>query len=218
MPVDLDQGVRYNPGKRDSHVSEMIKKSPGTEDSTRTAAGPHSPENLIGAIYDDLRRIARDRLAKLPPGQTLQPTAVVHEAYIKLAGENQAHWPGRTVFLSAAARAMRDIIVDHVRRRLADKRGGGRQKIEFEGLAVPEQADGVDVIALDELLKQLQERDKRLSELVTLRYFGGASIEQAAETLGISLATANRDWRYAKAWLLAELQKGETGSHSGHQT
>src|SRR5262249_28591186 len=115
----------------------MIKKSLGTEDSTRTSADPHSPENLVPAMYDELRLIARDRLAKLPPGQTLQPTAVVHEAYIKLAGQNQALWPGRTVFLSAAARAMRDIIVDHVRRRLAEKRGGGRQRIKFEGLAVP---------------------------------------------------------------------------------
>lgn len=171
------------------------------------AGGGASPEHMLPLVYDELRRLAAHHLRKLPPGQTLQPTAVVHEAYVKLAGQERDHWTGRTLFFAAAARAMRDIIVDHVRARRAAKRGGDQQRMDIDDIAVADEQDGVDVLALDEALKKLAQHDQRLSDLVTLRYFAGASIEDAAETLGISVPTANRDWRYAKAWLLSELDR-----------
>lgn len=182
--------------------------SGGSEESTVPAGAGASPDGLLPQVYDELRRLAAHHLRKLPPGQTLQPTAVVHEAYVKLAGEERERWAGRTLFFAAAARAMRDIIVDHVRARRAVKRGGDQQRVEMDDIAVADEPGDVDVLALDEALRKLAQHDQRLSDLVTLRYFAGASLEEAAETLGISLPTANRDWRYAKAWLLGELEPG----------
>lgn len=177
----------------------------------------HAAAKLLPMVYDQLRQIARRQLDKLPPGQTLQPTAVVHEAYLKLSDDDRASWGGRTFFFAAAARAIRDIVVDHVRARQAAKRGGNRPRIVLGDLEIAQVDDGVDVLALDELLRGLEEHDPRLCEVVNLRYFAGLSLEEAAETLGVSLATVNRDWRFAKAWLMKELAKGETAVAPPHR-
>lgn len=182
--------------------------NPSLEPSTVQSAD--SAGAMIAKVYTELRDLAARHLRKLRPGQTLQPTAVVHEAYLKLAAERPGGWGGQSVFLTAAAQALRDVVVDHVRRRAADKRGGDRLRISFyDADAAVAGTDG-DVLNLDEALKRLAARDPQMSELVTLRYFAGATMEQAAEALGISLATANRAWRFAKAWLMNELREYET--------
>lgn len=187
--------------------------------SQGAAPQPHearSMEQMFGLVYDELRRLANHQLAQIQPGQTLQPTAVVHDAYVKLAGQRREAWEGRTIFFKAAARAMRDVIVDHARRNHAAKRGGGRQRIDLDDASPFVNPEDVDVVALDAALNKLAAEEARLSELVTLRFFAGASLEQAAESLGVSLATANRDWRYAKAWLREELDRTATPGPESH--
>ncbi|MFO0840668.1 MAG: ECF-type sigma factor [Phycisphaerae bacterium] len=192
--------------------------SPVSPDQPTHPSPAKSPQDLLPKVYDELRRLANARLARLPPGQTLEPTALVHEAYLRLSGAGGKNWDGRTAFFAAAARAMRDIVVERVRQRRRARHGGGMKRNDVYELALPEDDAGVDVLALHELLVRLESQDRRLGELVTMRYFAGATLEQAAESLGISLATANRDWRFAKAWLLAELQKGERRDESRHRS
>lgn len=171
-------------------------------------------DRAASLVYGELRRMAEARMAGLAAGQTLQPTALVHEAYLKLVRDAGAHWDGRAHFFGAAAHAMRDLLVDRARARGRLKRGGGRKRLELdEGLAFsadPAEGDTPDLVALDQALKRLAEHDPRAAEVVTLRFFGGLEIEQAAAALGVSVATANRDWRYAKAFLAAELEEPET--------
>lgn len=158
-------------------------------------------------IYDELRRMAGGRLAGLKAGQTLQATALVHEAYIKLV-RSDASWDSRAHFFGAAARAMRDILVDRARARGRIKRGGDRARVGFdEGLAVAADAsdDSVDLVGLDSALDKLAEHDKRAAEVVMLRFFAGLDIEQTAQALQVSVPTVNRDWRYARAFLASEL-------------
>ena len=158
-------------------------------------------ELLLPLVYGELRRLAAERLAQEAPGQTLQATALVHEAYLRLVGAEDPGWNGRGHFFAAAAEAMRRILIERARRVRALRRGGDRNRVDFDpaDLAAPERSD--DLLALDEALNQLTIKHARKAELVKLRYFAGLTIEQAAETLGISLATAHRDWNYARAWL-----------------
>lgn len=167
---------------------------------------------VLPLVYEELRRMARARMGALAPGQTLQPTALVHEAYIKLVRNPDAAWEGRAHFFGAASRAMREILVDRARGRNRLKRGGDRQRVEFDDaltIGASTGDDSVDLVALDAALNRLAEHDPRAAEVVNLRYFGGLEIEEAARALGISVATANRDWRYAKAFLASELGAGE---------
>jgi RNA polymerase sigma factor (TIGR02999 family) len=170
-------------------------------------------EQLLPLVYDELRQLAAQRLAQEKPGQTLQPTALVHEAYLRLVGADDGKaWDNRGHFFAAAAEAMRRILIDQARTKQSQRRGGGRQRVELEhvDVAAPELAP--DVLALNEVLARFEQTDPVKAQLVKLRYFAGLTIPQAAQVLGISTTTADRYWAYARAWLHAELKKGETDS------
>jgi RNA polymerase sigma factor (TIGR02999 family) len=175
---------------------------------------PHGANQLLPLVYEELRRLAAHKLARETPGQTLQATALVHEAYLRLVGSGEAsstqarHWSGRGHFFAAAAEAMRRILVENCRRKASLKRGGGllRQELPESELAAPAASD--DLLALDEALTQLAQTDAVAAELVKLRYFAGLTSQQAAEALGISARTADRTWAYARAWLLKKIQAG----------
>jgi RNA polymerase sigma factor (TIGR02999 family) len=163
---------------------------------------PHAPEKLFPLLYDELRRMAAQKLAREAPGQTLQATALVHEAYLRLVGGASApNCSGRGHFFALAAEAMRRILVESARRKRSRKRGGGRKRAELDeaNLAVPERHE--DLLALDEALDRLAEADAQAAELVKLRYFVGMSIPEAAEVLNLGARSADRLWAYARAWL-----------------
>jgi RNA polymerase sigma factor (TIGR02999 family) len=163
---------------------------------------PHAAEQLLPLVYDELRQLAAQKLAQEKPGQTLQPTALVHEAYLRLVDVEQAQqWNSRGHFFAAAAEAMRRILIEQARRKGRVKHGGGQQRVELEGLELAVELPVDDLLALDEALKQLAERDAPTEMLVRLHCFAGLSIEQAAELLGLSPRTAYRDWAFARAWL-----------------
>jgi RNA polymerase sigma factor (TIGR02999 family) len=171
---------------------------------------PRAAEQLLPLVYDELRKLAAQRLAQEKPGQTLQATALVHEAYLRLVGaEDGKAWDNRGHFFAAAAEAMRRILIDQARTKQSQRRGGGRQRVELDhvDLALPE-AD-LDVLALHEVLERFEQLDPVKAKLVKLRYFAGLTIPQAAEALGISCNTADRYWAYARAWMHAELKKDE---------
>src|SRR5215467_11034994 len=164
-----------------------------------------SAAELLPILYDELRRLAASLTAGLAPGQTLQPTALVHEAYLRLVRGRDPGWEGRRHFFGGAARAMREILIEQARRKASVKHGGHGRRVELaEGLAVIE-PPAEDMLALDEAVRQLQEEDPRLGEIVMLRYFTGLSIEETAEVIGASLSTVKRDWRFARAWLAQRL-------------
>ncbi len=166
---------------------------------------PHAAEQLLPVVYDELRKLAAQRLAEEKPGQTLQATALVHDAYLRLVDTEKAqHWNSRGHFFAAAAEAMRRILVDNVRRKRRPKHGGDRKRVELdEALSLAEPRD--DLLALDEALTRLAAEEPVKAELVKLRYFAGLSLEEAAACLGISPATAKRYWAVARAWLYAAL-------------
>jgi RNA polymerase sigma factor (TIGR02999 family) len=167
----------------------------------------HAAEQLLPLVYEELRKLAAQSLSQEKPGQTLQPTALVHEAYLRLVDVDQSkHWDSRGHFFAAAAQAMRRILVDIARSKKSQKRGGGRirQSMEFANLAVP--ISDNDILAVDESLDRLATKDSQAAELVKLRFFGGLTSEQAAHALGISARTADRIWGYARSFLLKELK------------
>jgi RNA polymerase sigma factor (TIGR02999 family) len=173
---------------------------------------PQAAHRLLPLVYDELRRLAAHRLTSEAPGQTLQATALVHEAWLRLVGEgNEQRWDSRGHFFAAAAEAMRRILVENVRRKRSLKRGGGRAREELDELklAAPEPVE--DLLALDEALDKLASKDPVKAELVKLRYFAGMTIEEAAAALGISDATAKRYWTYARSWLYQEIAGGPEG-------
>jgi RNA polymerase sigma factor (TIGR02999 family) len=169
-----------------------------------------SAAELLPAVYTELRRLAAALTAQRGPGQTLQPTALVHEAYLRLVKNQDPGWQGRRHFFGAAAQAMREILIEQARRKASQKHGGRRQRVELaEGLAwIEPPAD--DVLALDEAIGRLEAEDARLAEVVRLRYYAGLSVEEAAGVLGVSVSTLTRDWRYARAWLAGFL--GQAGA------
>jgi RNA polymerase sigma factor (TIGR02999 family) len=166
---------------------------------------PRAAADLLPLVYDELRRLAARKLAREAPGQTLQATALVHEAYLRLVGTDDQGWDGRGHFFAAAAEAMRRALVDNARRKAAEKRGGRRERQDLDGVDLAAPAPPDDLLALDEALAKLEARDAVKARLVKLRYFAGLSEQDAAEALGVSRATAHRHWRYARAWLLNEL-------------
>lgn len=160
---------------------------------------------LLPLVYQELHRLAQARLRRTPPGNTLQTTALIHEAYLKLVGDGDPGWSGRHHFFGAAARAMREILVDQARRKAAAKHGGGLRRVDLdEGDIVLDEAPE-RVLALDEALRKLEAEDARLGEIVMLRYFAGLTQGETAAALGVSERTVERDWRYIKAWLRREL-------------
>ena len=169
---------------------------------------PHAAEQLLPLVYQELRRLASQKLAQEKPGQTLQATALVHEAYLRLVDTEKAQrWNSRRHFFAAAAEAMRRILVERARARGSLKRGGGRDRLDLEDLTVasPERPD--DLLALDEALTGLAAAEPQAAELVHLRYFAGQTMSAAADLLGLSLRSTHRLWAYAKAWLLQELER-----------
>ncbi len=171
---------------------------------------PSAAEHLLPLVYDELRKLAAAKLANEKPGQTLQATALVHDAFVRLIDvDRQQHWNSRGHFFAAAAEAMRRILVDRARRKQRVKRGGDlvRQDLNETEIAAPEIKH--DLLALDKALDQLAEEDRPKYELVKLRFFAGLTIEQAAEALGISTSTADRHWTYARAWLYRRIAEGE---------
>ena len=161
---------------------------------------------LLPKVYAELRRLAAALTAQLPPGQTLQPTALVHEAYLRLVRDQDPGWKGRRHFFGAAAQAMREILIDQARRKASHKRGGRARRIELsEELALIEPPSD-DLLALDEAIQQLQAEKPPLAEIVLLRYYAGLTVEETAEVVGRSISTITRDWRVARAWLARRLR------------
>lgn len=159
---------------------------------------------LFAEAYDELRKLARSSMRRESPGHTLQPTALVNEAYLRLIGPD-VRWENRRHFFGAAAQAMRRVLVDRARRRDADKRGGDLERVSLTQVDVATEDAQVDVLALDALLAELEGVNLRLVRTIELRYFGGLDIEATAEVLGVAPATVKRDWAYARAWLLERL-------------
>jgi RNA polymerase sigma factor (TIGR02999 family) len=162
-------------------------------------------DELLPLVYRELRKLAASKLSKESPGHTLQPTALVHEAWLKLAGADDQHWNGRQHFFAAAAEAMRRILVDRARRRLAAKRGGGEVCLAADEMNIPAPAPDDQLLAVNEALEKLAALDPRKAELVKLRYFVGMTFEEAAEALGIAVPTAKQWWAYARSWLRVEI-------------
>jgi RNA polymerase sigma factor (TIGR02999 family) len=167
-------------------------------------------EELLPLVYDELRKLAAARLAQENPGQTLQATALVHEAYLRLGGgQANSTWQSRAHFFGAAAEAMRRILIDAARRKGRQKRGGDQHRIDFRLVEPAVEDANFDLLALNDALSEFSERDPVKAELVKLRYFAGLTLDEAAATLEISTATADRYWKYARAWLAARLADAE---------
>ena len=176
---------------------------------------PHAAEQLLPLVYDELRKLAAQKLAQEKPGQTLQATALVHEAYLRLVtGDQAAQWDSRGHFFAAAAEAMRRILVDQARRKLSRRRGGNLQRRPIEAVEIAAPEPSVDLLALHEALERFQEVDATAAQIVKLRYFAGLTIPQVAEALGISTSTADRSWAYARAWLQAALNRDDAMGNS----
>jgi RNA polymerase sigma factor (TIGR02999 family) len=163
---------------------------------------------ILPHIYDELRRLASSYLRRERSNHTLQPTALVHEAYMKLIDQTRVKWQNRAHFFGIAAQVMRRILMDHARKHTAEKRGGDAEVLPIEEeILIVSHDKSAELIALDDALKQLAEMDERKAKIVELRYFGGLSIEETAEVIGVSVPTVNREWRMAKAWLYSELAR-----------
>ena len=176
---------------------------------------PQAAEQLLPLVYDELRQLAAQRLAHEAPGQTLSPTALVHEAYLRLVDvKDPQHWEGRGHFFAAAAEAMRRILIDNARRKQAEKHGGGWQRHKLLEAELAIDSTGAELFAVDEALSRLAEREPVVARLVELRFFAGVTLKEAGECLGLSARTAYRHWAYARAWLRRELDQARGDSSS----
>ena len=171
---------------------------------------PQASDRLLPLVYDELRRLAAAQLLQERPGQTLDATALVHEAYLRLVGATpQAAWDGRGHFFAAAAEAMRRILVESARRKKRLKHGGGRDRLDFDRVEACAETRPAELLALDEALDRLAAEEPVVAEVVKLRYFAGLTLEQAAQALNLSLRTVNRHWAFAKAWLFEQLRPAD---------
>ena len=183
-------------------MSDVTKILSAIEDGDQGAS-----DRLLPLVYTELRRLAAERMSREKPGQTIQATALVHEAFLKLVDVEKAqHWNSRGHFFGAAAEAMRRILIDNARRKQAEKHGGDFHRVQLDNVDVAV-AGRFDLLALDDALSKLETEEPEKAELVKLRYFAGFTIEEAAEMLGISRTTASRHWTYARTWLYAELKE-----------
>jgi len=173
----------------------------------RASAGdPTAAARLLPMVYDELRELARLRMARTPPGNTLDPTALVHEAYLRIAGDTAVHWEGRKQFFFAASRAMRDILVEQARRKAAIKRGGAMKRVELDEAQLAFEPVAEDVITLDQAITQFEQEHPSRAETVILRYFAGMTIQEIADVLQVSTTTVERHWRFARAYLQRALK------------
>ena len=176
-------------------------------------------DRLVQEVYPELKRIARRHMRRERPGHTLQTTALVNEAYLKLVHQRESDWTNRAHFFAVAAQIMRRILVDHARTKLAEKRGGGAAALPLDEALVFSPERSAQIVALDEALTRLEERDERVGRVVELRFFAGLSVEETAEALKISTRTVKRDWQFGRAWLQAELEaRGEYGPRGMGET
>ena len=180
---------------------EILVEQAGQGDAAATA-------QLMPIVYNELRRIAGAYMRRERPGQTIQPTALVHEAYLRLLRDRRHDWDGRAHFLAIAAASMRQILVERARAKRTDKRGGEKRRVTLDELAGPASETSIDLLALDEALDCLAALDARQARIVELRFFGGLTIEETSQALGISPATVKRNWTLARAWLRREVREG----------
>lgn len=215
-PLFLESSVALVSVPRGQTASRLgrsrLLASPAVNDVTlmlRAAqdADPQVAERLLPLVYEELRRVAGRRMALQPPGHTLQATALVHEAFLKLTANPAQVWADRRHFFAAASETMRHILVDRARRKAALRHGGDQVRLPLEELLVAGESDSDQVIAVHEALARLATHDPEAAELVQLRFFGGFTFEQAAELLGVSERTAKRQWAYARAWLFEEIRR-----------
>jgi RNA polymerase sigma factor (TIGR02999 family) len=179
------------------HITELLRAAQAGD----TDAG----ERLLAAVYDELRQLASARMAHLPPGQTLQPTALVHEAYLRLTDKCDVNWESRRHFFFAAARAMRDILVEQARRKAGPVHGGGRRRQDLDEACAVLEPPAENVLAVNEALDELERQDPAKAQIVLLRYFSGLTTAETAQVLGLAERTLDRQWRYIRAWLLKRL-------------
>jgi RNA polymerase sigma factor (TIGR02999 family) len=168
---------------------------------------PKAADELLPLVYAELRRLAVHKMAQIPAGQTLQPTALVHEAYLRLVGQPEQKWDGRGHFFAAAAEAMRRILIDAARRKSALRHGGNQQRLDVNEVEIAVELKDDELLAVNEALDKFSGRDPQKAELVKLRYFVGLTLEEAAEVLGVSHTMAKRHWTYARAWLVREIRR-----------
>lgn len=202
------------------HLGGGSDREPGSRPTPPAVASEdlHPASELLPLVYEELRRLAASRLRQLPPGQTLQPTALVHDTYLRLVKDHDPGWSGRGHFFGAAAMAMRNILVEHARRKATVKHGGGRRRVELGQDSDPPATIGVDpaeVLSLDAALHRLERSHPRQSRVVMLRYFAGLSLEQIADLMEVGVSTVKRDWRFARAWLRRE--SGSAHTHEADQ-
>jgi len=179
------------------HVTELLQAAQAGE--------PGAAEQLLAVVYEELHGLARARMAHLPPGQTLQPTALVHEVYLRLADRNDLTWESRRHFFITAARGMRDILVEQARRKAGPVHGGGRHREELDEACAVLEPPADDVLAVHEALEELEKQDPEKARIILLRYFSGLTTAETAEVLGLAERTLDRKWRYIRAWLLKRL-------------
>jgi RNA polymerase sigma factor (TIGR02999 family) len=185
------------PPEPGQHITELLLAAQAGD----TAAG----ERLLAAVYNELQQLARARMAHLPPGQTLQPTALVHEAYLRLTDKCNVTWESRRHFFFAAARAMRDIVVEQARRKAGPVHGGGRHRQELDEACAVLEPPAENVLAVHEALDELERQDPAKAQIVLLRYFSGLTTAETANVLGLAERTLDRQWRFIRAWLLKRL-------------
>src|SRR5262245_48878940 len=196
-PTFFSRIPRPMPGESVEHLTALLRAV--------QAGDAAAADRLLAAVYEQLHQLARARMAHLPPGQTLQPTALVHEAYLRLTGKSDVTWESRQHFFFAAARAMRDILVEQARRKAGRVRGGGRRRQELDEACAVVEPPGDNVLAVHEALGELEQQDPVKARIVLLRYFSGLTTAETAEVLGLAERTLDRQWRYLRAWLLKRL-------------
>jgi RNA polymerase sigma-70 factor, ECF subfamily len=194
-------------GESHANITQLLRAASSGE--------RHDLDVLMGAIYDDLRRLAVGHMRGERDDHTLQPTALVHEAYMKLVDQRSTDWKDRLHFFAVASRIIRRILIDHARERLADKRGGGGERLRVDDMDPAAPVPGIDLIALDEALEELAAIEERQAKIVELRFFGGCSIEEVAELLSMGARSVDREWKAAKAWLYCRLSEAPAGPGDG---
>jgi len=210
-PVLLDYGQNRSTAPHGDDLCSVQAKSRGMNDATEMLAGieagdPKAAEQLLVLVYDELRRLASAKLAQEAPGQTLQPTALVHEAWLRLVGDRNPSFKDRAHFFRASAEAMRHILIDRARRKHTERHGGGYRRVDFEGLDLAAPIADDQLLAVNEALNRLASEHPVQADLVKLRYFAGMTNEEVSQVLGISLSTVKNYWTFSRAWLLNEIQ------------